>query len=46
MPSRISVLSILFDIGRDTESRISTVETLLITQEQEHNSNYFCCNVY
>ena len=46
MPSRISVLSILFDIGGDTESRISVVETPLITNEQEHNSNYFCCYVY
>ena len=46
MPSRISVLSILFDIGRDTESRTSAVETPLTTHEQEHNSNYYCCNVY
>ena len=41
MPSRTSVLSILFDIGRDTESRIYAAETLIITQEQEQNSNYF-----
>ena len=46
MPSRISVPSILFDIGRDTESQMSAMETLLITQEQEQNSNYFCYNVY
>ena len=46
MPSRIPVLSILFDIGRDTGSRISAVETPLITQKQDHNSKYFCCNVY
>ena len=46
MPSRISVPSTLFDIGRDTESQMSAVETLLITQEQEQNSNYFCYNVY
>ena len=46
MPSRTSVLSILFDIGRDTESRIYAAETLIITQEQEHNSNYFFCKVY
>ena len=45
MPSRIPVLSILFDIGRDTGSRISA-ETPLITQKQDHNSKYFCCNVY
>ena len=46
MPSRIFVLSILFDIGGDTESRISAVKTPLITHEQEHNSNYFRWNVY
>ena len=46
MPSRTSVIAILFDIGRDTESRIYVAETLVITQELEHNSNYFCCNVY
>ena len=46
MPSRISVLSILFDIGGDTESRIYAAETLIITQEQEHNSNYFFFKIY
>ena len=38
MPSRISVLSILFDIGGDTESRISAVKTPLITYKLNNKS--------